>query len=174
MNKKHPNKEKVCRNCFKVCSIATNRSYCNSCNSGIAWRKELEKGLETQPWKYVECSECMEIWSLKKKKLVNGKREGFRYEEYQRSNCPSCGSKAMQFLNNGNLNMKRLKKEQKIKNKEKEELEKFKYIRKEMDNENFFPYSINDIQKLAEGYGKPVEPKYDMYKKKGFIDRKWR
>jgi hypothetical protein len=81
MSKQYPIKNKACRNCLETHPISTKRSYCNPCNSKIVWRKELEKGLETQPWKYVECSECMEIWSLKKKKLINGKREGFRYEE---------------------------------------------------------------------------------------------
>ena len=148
-NKKYPKKDRACKNCFKVQSIATNRMYCNPCNSKITYREELEKGLETQPWKYVECSNCMEIWTLKKKKLVNGKREGFRYEEYKRSDCPNCNSVALQFLNNGKLNMSILKKQQKEKEKEEKKMEKFKSLRKKMNERDEFSFSMNDVWEIS-------------------------
>lgn len=160
-------KLKKCKNCFKEKLIDINRVNCKPCHSEIEVRRQKENKLETEPWRYVECSECMEIWRLKKKKLKNGRRQGLKHEEYERSDCPNCGAEALQFKNNRTLNTYKVKKEVKKKQKEMEmaliELEKFKRKKvKDTDNDyclwvnsytyNYFfsDFSFDEI-KLKEG-----------------------
>lgn len=89
---------KLCKNCNSPVE-SKNRQYCNSCRSKREYRRQLETGLEREPWRYVECSsdDCLNIWKLKKKKLVNGRREGSRFEEYKRSRCSICDNVALKF-----------------------------------------------------------------------------
>jgi Zn finger protein HypA/HybF involved in hydrogenase expression len=138
--KKRIMENKKCKNCFK-CDTEKNRSYCKPCGNEINARMWLENKLENEPWRYVECSKCMEIWRLKKKRLKNGRMEGLKCEEYKRSNCPNCKSTALQFLNGRTLNTQRVKKEYK---KRQKELLKNKRFERKIDYKNdYIEYSIN-------------------------------